>query len=250
MKKIIVANWKLNPSTIAKAIDLARKIDHGAKKMRGIEIVIAPPFPYVRDIGKILRRAHLGAQNVFGKNEGAFTGEVSAPMLVSCGARYVIIGHSERRIYARETNAEINAKVKRAASSGLFAVLCIGERDRTKENFLRFVKQQLLGGLKGIQKRHAKKIFIAYEPVWAIGTGKPVRPDDLREMAIYIRRILFDVFGRKAAHSIPVLYGGSVTSKNSALFLNVDGVSGLLVGGASLDPEEFIGIAKNATKSI
>lgn len=246
MKKIIIANWKLNPLTVSKAVVLARKIDRGRATIRGVETIIAPPFPYLRDIAKVLRRARLGAQNIFGKDAGAFTGEVSSPMLASLGIRYVIVGHSERRLYAHETNEEMNAKIKRALASGLSVVLCIGERDRVKDNFLRFVKHQLFSALKGVPRGHAKKILIAYEPVWAIGTGKPVSPDDLREMAIYIRRLLFDLFGRKAAHSIPVLYGGSVTAKNSGSFLRVDGVSGLLVGGASLDPEEFIGIMKSA----
>ena len=248
MSKIIIANWKTNPATVKKAVNLAKEIDRGTRRIKKAIIVIATPFPYLRDVGKAIRRAHLGAQNAFMKDTGAYTGEVSSPMLVSVGVKYVIIGHSERRMYAHEKNEEINEKMKRVLASNVSPVLCIGERDRTKENFYRFVKHQLLLGLHGIPKSKAKKIIITYEPVWAIGTGKPVSPDDLREMVVYIRRVLFDIFGRKAAHSIPVLYGGSVTPKNASQFLGVQGVSGLLVGGASLDPDGFIEIVKSVSR--
>lgn len=248
MKKIIIANWKLNPSTVQKAVGLARAVERGVKKNRKVDIVIAPPSLYMRDVGKTLRRARLGAQNLFWEDSGAFTGEISASMIMSLGGEYVIVGHSERRAYFHETDADINGKVRHALTKGLHVVLCVGERDRGKENFLQVVKHQMLADLKKIPQRYSKKIIIAYEPIWAIGTGNVVSPHDLYEMALYIRRILLDVFGKRVAHATKILYGGSVSSKNAASFLEVDGVSGLLVGGASLDPKEFIGIVKSAQK--
>ncbi|MDP2677032.1 MAG: triose-phosphate isomerase [bacterium] len=247
MKKIIIANWKLNPPTATKAISLAGAIERGIKKIRKAEAVIAPPSLYMRDVGRVLRRARLGAQNIFWEDSGAFTGEISASMLVSLGAQYVIIGHSERREYFHETDQEINGKIRRALKGGLSVVLCVGERDRSKEKFLQFVKQQILAGLKKIPRVYSKKIIIAYEPIWAIGTGDPVSPDDLYEMTLYIRRILFDLFGKKAAHTMRVVYGGSVSSKNAASFLSVEGVDGLLVGGASLDARDFVDIVRSAS---
>ncbi|MBI4114792.1 MAG: triose-phosphate isomerase [Candidatus Niyogibacteria bacterium] len=255
MRKIIIANWKLNPATLAAAQLLARRIEKvlaliSSKRLgrsKKAEMVIAPPFPFLLEVGRILRRSSLGAQDVFWEEKGAYTGAVSPLMLRSLGVRYVIVGHSERRDFAHETDAEINGKIRSALAKGFFVVLCVGEKDRKKENFERFVKQELLLDFQGIPKKYSKKIIIAYEPIWAIGTGKTVRSSDLYEMVMYIRRVLFDIFGKKAAHSIPVLYGGSVNAKNANIFLEVDGVNGLLVGGASLDPEEFLGIVKSVS---
>ncbi|PIR69200.1 MAG: triose-phosphate isomerase [Candidatus Niyogibacteria bacterium CG10_big_fil_rev_8_21_14_0_10_46_36] len=245
--KIIIANWKSNPHTVKKAVRLARDIERGVSRLRRVRTVIAPPTAYLRDVGKALRSSRLGAQNASVKDEGPFTGEVSAPMLSSVGVSYVILGHSERRMHFHETDTEINEKIKRALKSGLSVVLCVGERDRSKERFLQLVKHQILAGLKKVSRGHSKKIIIAYEPIWAIGTGSPVSPEDLYEMTLYIRRILLDLFGKKAAHAMQVLYGGSVSSKNAASFLSVEGVDGLLVGGASLRAQEFIHITKEAS---
>lgn len=249
MKKIIIGNWKLNPTTLARALQIQSRIHHFVKKSRRAFVILAPPFPFLHPLVIKAKGLHIAAQNSFWEATGAYTGEVSPAILRSINVRYVIIGHSERREYMRETDAQINKKVKTALKSGLTVILCIGEKSRDEENFQKIVKNQLFSDIKGVAKTYAHKIIIAYEPVWAIGTGKTVHPADLYEMAMYIRRALFDVFGKKAAHSIPVLYGGSVHSKNAGDFLAVDGVDGLLVGGASLDPKEFGKIIEIAAKS-
>ena len=166
-------------------------------------------------------------------------------MIASLGVQFVIAGHSERRTLG-ETDAMVNQKVKAILAGGLRAVLCVGEHDRTEENFQQFVRRQLASACAGIAKKKAAHLIIAYEPVWAIGTGKVVGTNDLFEMATYIRRTLLEMFGKAQALRIPILYGGSVNESNARGFLDVAGVGGLLVGGASLDAEEFSAIVKSA----
>lgn len=238
-----MANWKMNPRTLAEAKELALDFKRFVKLGNKIRVIAAPPFVYFQLFGRI---APLAAQNSFYEEKGAYTGEVSPVMLKTLGVKYVILGHSERREYAEETDAIINAKVKAVLRAGLTAVLCIGEKSREDENFQIFVRDELRKDLGGVSRRFSSRIIVAYEPIWAIGTGKTVKPEDLFEMATYIRRSLLDLFGVKAAHKIPVLYGGSVDSKNAKTFLNVRGVDGLLVGGASLDAEEFRRIVRSA----
>ena len=243
MKKIIVANWKMNPRSLAEAKKLAAGFRRFEKFRNKVSVIAAPPFVY---FSLFSSRVPLAAQNAFFEEGGAYTGEISSVMLKSVGIKYVILGHSERREYAGETDSVINFKVRAALRAGLFPILCIGEKGREEENFQMFVKDELRKNLEGIPRRHSSRITIAYEPIWAVGTGKTVKPEDLFEMITYIRRALFDLFGKNAAHKIPVLYGGSVGSKNAKMFLGVGGVNGLLVGGASLDAAEFEGIIKSA----
>ena len=231
----------MNPQTPEKAVDLYKKIVLGTRKVRKSKIVIAPPFVFLSLLRKI-GGFELGAQDVFWEQDGAYTGEVSARMLKSSGASYVIVGHSERREVLGESDEFINKKVKAALKSGLKTVLCVGERDRNDSNFQNFIKNQLEADLDGISKNHARNLIIAYEPVWAIGSGRADSADDVFEMATYIRRSVFDILGKKAAYETPVLYGGSVSAKNAGRFLNVKGTNGLLVGGASVQAREFIGI--------
>ena len=232
MKRIVIANWKMNPKNIAEAKKLAAGFIRLGGIRKKINLVIAPPFVYFPIFGV---KFELAAQNAFYETSGAYTGEISPAMLYSLGIRHVILGHSERREHSGETDSVINSKVKAALNSGLGVVLCVGEKSRDDENFQVFVRDQLRKDLEGISKRYSAKIIIAYEPIWAIGTGKTVKPEDLYEMTTYIRRTLLDLLGKNAAHRIPVLYGGSVSAKNSKSFLDVNGVNGLLVGGASLD---------------
>lgn len=246
MKKIIVANWKINPQHVDDAVRRAQVIDRGMRRMRGIEAVIAPPFPFLAALKKHTRNLILCAQDVSCRESGAYTGEVSRSMLESVGARVIIVGHSERREHNNENDDVVNKKIKAALSRKTRVILCVGEKDRQPDNFQLFVKQQILSAFRNVAKQFSKQVIIAYEPVWAIGTGKTVNPNDLYEMAIYIRRTLLDVFSKKAAHTIPVLYGGSIDSKNAKYFLGVEGVNGLLVGGASLNPHEFLKIADSA----
>ncbi|MEK7647033.1 MAG: triose-phosphate isomerase [Patescibacteria group bacterium] len=239
MKKIIIANLKMNPATLGEAEKLLKEIKRG-RTSRGMEVVFCPPFVYLGALyKKVGMGVKLGAQDAFWKEFGAFTGEISPLMLKKMGVSYVILGHSERREHLGETDQMINHKVKAALKVGLKVVLCVGERERVPDELPPLVRQELVAGLAGISKRLARNIIVAYEPLWAIGTGHPDSPENLFEMSIYIRRIILDIFGKPAAHNMPVLYGGSVDDKNARAFLEADGVNGLLVGGASLDAKKF-----------
>ncbi|RJQ28583.1 triose-phosphate isomerase [Candidatus Parcubacteria bacterium] len=228
MQKLLIANWKLNPLTLPEAIRLGR-----AEDKKGV--VISPPFPFVGAVGKALRYAALGAQDAFWESPpaggGPYTGEVSPAMLKKLGVRYVILGHSERRRWLGETDKMINRKVRAAMAAGLKVILCVGEpkevRRRGIGRAMAYVKNQLRADLKGARG----SLVIAYEPIWAIGTGKPDNPKETVEIARFIKR-----FVRPRPR---VLYGGSVTSRNTKNFLQYKDIDGALVGGASLKAVEF-----------
>ncbi len=262
MKKLIVANWKENPTTLREAVSLARRIEKGISKANKNKVVIVAPFPFLYAVGKVLKHAKLGAQNVFWEDDGAYTGEVSPSMLKNSGVEYVIIGHSERRRLG-ETDEIINKKVKTSLKAGLKAILCVGESFETRKMGLasakNFVKDQLKKDLKGISMSHVSahmSLVIAYEPVWAISTNKNARPDkpeDALEMIKFIKDFLHVTCHMPARRSlgaggshVSVLYGGSVTSKNAKSFLQYKEIDGALVGGASLKAEEFSKIVKSA----
>lgn len=237
MKRIIVANWKMNPKTAKEAKKLFKSISGFAKKSKKAEIILALPFVYLPLFGK--SKIKLCAQNVFYKEQGAYTGEISPAMLKSLGVDCSIVGHSERRWKINEDDELINKKVKAGLKAGLKVILAIGEKERDGSEFWKFLKNQIKSDLSGVPKKLAKNLIIAYEPVWAIGTKKPIYPKDLLETAIFIRRTLLDIFGRERAFKTPILYGGSVEPENAREFLEIEGISGLLVGGASLDAEKF-----------
>ena len=244
MQRLFIANWKMNPPTVALAQKLFSAIADETAGAKNARVVVAVPFPFLAMLPKS-RRIARAAQNLFGERTGAYTGEVSAPMIKATGAEFVLVGHSERRAEFGETDSAINRKLKAALATGLAPVLCVGERDRADESFQQYVRKQLLDDCAGIPKNRAGRLIIAYEPVWAIGTGTAVLPNDLFEMVTYIRRILLELFGKGVALRIPILYGGSVTAENARQFLNVAGIGGLLVGGASLDAREFGAIVKS-----
>jgi triosephosphate isomerase len=193
----------------------------------------------------------VGAQDVFWEEKGAYTGEISASILKNLGVKYVIIGHSERRELG-ETDEIINKKIKTALKSGLKVIFCIGEKERDIDNhFLNFIKDQISNSLKGIQKKFFKNLIIAYEPVWAISTHQGAsadNPESALRIAIFIRRMLLEIVGGQFARQIPILYGGSVDSKNAREFLHNNGMQGLLVGSQSLIPKNFNEILKIANK--
>ena len=225
--KLLIANWKMNPQTEQQAIRLAR-----AEDQKGI--VICPPFPFLDGVKGKLKKAELGAQDLFWEDPpggGPYTGEVSVLMLKRLGARYVIIGHSERRRWLGETDEMINRKVLSAARGGLKVILCVGEPLSVRKKGLnaakQFVKSQLRKNLKSVRS----PVIVAYEPIWAIGTGKPDHPEDTLKMVRFIREV--------AGFSRRVLYGGSVTSQNVKSFLCYKEIYGALVGGASLKAQEF-----------
>jgi len=259
MRKLLVANWKENPRTEMAAL----KLFHAAAMGRGGNVVICPPFIYLEKIAMAFRKLGasakknlaLGAQDIFWEERGAFTGEIGPKMLQSLGVRYVIIGHSERRKYAKETDAIINKKIKLALRDGLRVILCVGEpltvRKKGMAAARAYIKNQLKKDLAGITSAKGApggSLAIAYEPIWAIGTGRNDKPEDAAEMACFIKREL-GAFGHRPsgplgipyfpATSIQFLYGGSANSKNIADYVQYKEIDGALVGGASLKAAEF-----------
>ncbi|KKP43626.1 MAG: Triosephosphate isomerase [Parcubacteria group bacterium GW2011_GWA2_33_14] len=250
MKTLIVANWKMNPSTKKEAKKLFDSVRKSTKGIKNIEVVICPPFVYL----SLFSGLKLGAQNVFYlsadrqvKKSGAFTGEVSPLMLKDLGVEYVIIGHSESRKYLNETDEVINKKIKESLLIGLKPILCVGETDEEKNSGkkLEVLEVQITQALKGVMKSEAKNIVIAYEPVWAIGTGNNCSVDETMSSILLIRKIISKLYNREIADTTKIIYGGSVDSKNTNSYITQTGVNGLLVGGASLNAEEFIEIIKS-----
>ncbi len=248
-KPFIAGNWKMF-KTNEEAINLVQGIKAGVYKTNGCQIVICPPFTALSAVSEILNDSpvELGAQNMYHETEGAFTGEISPVMLKGVGCRYVILGHSERRQYFKESDAFINKKVKTALKYSLIPILCIGETLEQREAKQQFevVKSQFEHSLMDITKEEMIKIVIAYEPVWAIGTGKTATPEQAEQMHSYVRRLLNEKFGQEVASRIWILYGGSVKPDNIASLMSKPNVDGALVGGASLKAESFSEIVLNA----
>jgi triosephosphate isomerase len=241
-KPLIAGNWKMFKSLDeagAYAGDLAQRISD----VDGTEILVCPPFVYLHTLVQAFEGSlvKVGSQNVFWEESGAFTGEISAPMLKSIGVRYAVIGHSERRQFFGETDETVNKRVFAAFRSGITPIVCVGETlvQREAEKTFAVIESQVKRGLSGIDPGQAASLVIAYEPVWAIGTGKTATPETAQEVHSFIRRILQDLFGPEAAGRIRVLYGGSVKGDNvDALMAKAD-IDGALVGGASLDAASF-----------
>jgi triosephosphate isomerase len=248
MSKIIIANWKSNPSGIKEAFSLARKIREGVAKIKNAEVVIAPPFPFLEQVGIAVKNLKLGAQNVFWA-DGPYTGEVSVNQLKNLGVKYVIVGHSERKIYLGETDDMINKKVRAVLAGGLSAVLCVGERERNGIEIPPAVGEQLKNALLGVKKNFLRNLIVAYEPVWAISTmpgAKPDTPDNAFKAMVYIRKIISGLYGQESADSLRIIYGGSVSAGNIRSFMRDGGMDGALVGGASIRPEEFVSLVRNS----
>ena len=235
----------MNPLSLKEAEKLFSDVSKSVSDIRKTGIVICPPFLYLEKLKKISKKISLGAQDSFWGSIGAFTGEVSPDMLYNIGARYVILGHSERRAMG-ENNNDINRKIKGVLGAGLSPILCVGEgvRDENHE-YLNFVKMQTEECLNGVSKDSISKIVIAYEPVWAIGKGAhPATPEEFREMSIFIRKILSDKFGVENASKTRIIYGGSVDEKNALSFIKEGKAEGFLPGRASLDFKKFSQIIK------
>ncbi|MGO1580941.1 MAG: triose-phosphate isomerase [Peptoniphilaceae bacterium] len=239
-KSIIAGNWKMNLNTSD-----AKKMLEDLVKYEldsNVEAIICPPFTSIDAAGEILKDSsiELGAQNVSEYEDGAYTGEVSTNMLKDLGVSYVIIGHSERRTYFKESNEIVNKKIKRALSQGLKVILCVGEdqetRDANKHEAL--VKDQVESSLKNIDG-NIENIVVAYEPIWAIGTGKTCNSDDAEAMCAFIRKVLGDIYSEEKAENLRVLYGGSVKPNNVVELMAKENIDGALVGGASLKSEDF-----------
>ncbi|MFA6257074.1 MAG: triose-phosphate isomerase [Candidatus Paceibacterota bacterium] len=249
-KKIIIANWKMNPLTLKDAEKLWSGVMKNITGTKKTDVIICPPFIYLERLKKLSRKISLGAQNAFPGDIGAFTGEVSSEMLYGLGVRYVILGHSERRARG-ETNENVNKKVKSALSAGLRPILCVGENIRDEEHgYFNIVKEALEGSLQGVSKNSIGKLIVAYEPVWAISSTpgrKDATPADSNEMSIFIKKVLTDKFGKDAAQ-VKILYGGSVNDRDAEEFLLHGGVDGFLIGRASLTAEKFVNIIKIAER--
>lgn len=213
--------------------------------------MVAPPFPFLGEVAaKVRKTLGVVAQDMSSEPTGAFTGSVSASMLVSLGVRGVIIGHSERR-KAGMTNAAVEATVEAALKAKLMPIVCVGETERdTRGDFFDVVETQLAAALKRVPKAKLHEVVIAYEPVWAIGTGKNATPEDVEEMKLFIQKVLITTFGRALAPKVRILYGGSVNSKNVEELWAQASVDGFLVGGASLQPKEFATIIKATNKHV
>lgn len=255
-KKLIVANWKMNPLSYKEAEQLLRAVENGVRGTENVNVVICPPFLHLSIARRQLSNIALGAQSCFYEQKGAYTGEVSPAMLKDIGCEYVIVGHSERKKYFGEGNETINKKLRAALKSGLYAILCVGENTRdsfdsrghwTKEPDPE-IKDQIIGAFSGVKKSQIHKISIAYEPVWAIGTGNPAIPDDVFSVKLFVKKILSELYDRKTADNVRVLYGGSTDKKNAASFIKDGQADGLLVGGASLDAEEFVEMVISVSK--
>ena len=242
---IIVGNWKMN-KTEADALSLVRVLMQWVRSFSDVEVLICPPFTSLSTLYKLLVSSpiQLGAQNISDQPSGAFTGEISGGMAAEF-CTHVILGHSERRAYYGEDNTLINRKLQAAISVGLIPVLCVGEvlAERDSGKAASVINHQLQEGLSGIHLEDPTKMIIAYEPVWAIGTGRSASPDEISDLiASVIRPSLSSLWGEKISQSIRVLYGGSVNSENAGGFFNTAEIDGALVGGASLTAEKFLGI--------
>jgi triosephosphate isomerase len=240
-RRLIVGNWKMH-KTAAEAAALVRRLAALAPRNPGADVVLAPPFTALHlAFQPAWRRFALAAQNMHWEDEGRFTGEVSAPMLIALGCRYVILGHSERREHFGETDANINRKLLAALRHGLRPILCVGEswRERRRGLTAHVVTRQLLRGLAGVPKQAGRAVTIAYEPIWAIGKNRPASPAQTTDAHATLRAVLARKWGRATAGRVRILYGGSVTADNVAGFLASPEVDGVLVGGACLDPKSF-----------
>ena len=244
---LVVGNWKMN-GTESEASALAREIRKRLKTVKGVEIVLAPPFTALTAVREVIRRSRLrmGAQDVHWEMGGAFTGEISPKMLREAGCGLVIIGHSERRRLFGETDLTVAKKLIAALRAGLRPILCVGEtwEERRNGKTAQIIARQLRGALKGVGKSAIETIEFAYEPVWAIGTGRNATADQVSEVHRWIRRLLRAPAGDKRAGRCRILYGGSVRPDNAAELASVAEVNGLLVGGASLKAEDFLSIIR------
>jgi triosephosphate isomerase len=242
MRPLIAANWKMNMDTKSSASFINSFKKH-IKKIKNTEIVICPPFTLLNKINEAIKntKIKLGAQNMHFEEQGAYTGEVSALMLKDISCEYVILGHSERRQYFNETDKFINKKIKSALKNKLKIILCIGEtlKQRNNNQTMKIIKNQLLNCLKSINEKEIKNITIAYEPIWAIGTGKNATPLQAEEVHKFIRELLTNIYNKNISKNIRIIYGGSVNPNNIKELMAMKNINGALVGGASLDAKSF-----------
>lgn len=242
LKKLVIGNWKMHPETLAEAKHTFNTLKKKKLKDTGVTIVVCPPSIYLNDISKLYlgNKIFFGVQNLFWKDEGSFTGEIGPKMVKNLGARFAIIGHSERRALG-ENDEMVAQKTKASLSSDLHTILCIGEPARDSHgNYLRFIRDQINNSLHGVNKSLLKKLIIAYEPIWAIGKGhRAMETHEIHQMVLFIKKQLIVSYGKKIGENISIVYGGSTDSENVHNIVYEGGVDGVLVGRNSLNPHEF-----------
>jgi len=241
-RALIIGTWKMH-KTVGQAVGFARELAGGFTTKADRDVAIAPPFTALHALSAVLKDTAIAlcAQDVHWEQEGAFTGEVSAPMLLDAGCRYVLIGHSERRRWSGESNEDVNRKARAALRGGLAPVVCVGETldEREADQTFSVIRRQLKEGLNNILADDIRRAIVAYEPVWAIGTGKTATPEQAEEIHDFIRQFIERIHGTEIAAGICILYGGSVNPDNAGSLMAQKDIDGLLVGGASLDAVSF-----------
>jgi triosephosphate isomerase len=248
-RPLIAGNWKMFKIG-PEAVKLAKGLKSLVADISGVDVLVAPPFTAIGVVWEVLKGSAIdvGGQDLFWETEGAYTGQVSGPMLKAAGCSHAIVGHSERRQYFGETNETVNRKIKAALQADLIPILCVGESEgeREAEETFSVVKEHLAKGLEGIDPGGLGKLIIAYEPVWAIGTGKTATKEQAQEVHRFIRDWMEKVGGNSIANTLRILYGGSVKPGNIAGLMAMEDIDGALVGGASLDAESFAGIVRGS----
>jgi len=248
-RPIVAGNWKMN-KTASEAASLVGALRSLVADVKDVEIVVCPPFTSLAAVAPALEKTNikLGAQNMHWEESGAYTGELSAQMLLTSGCRFVILGHCERRQYFRETDAEISRKVKAALVAGLTPIMCVGETLEQREagKTEAVVKEQTTGGLAGLSLEQIEKVVLAYEPVWAIGTGRTATPAQAQEVHAFIRKLLAGIATKKVADAVRIQYGGSVKPDGAKELFGQPDIDGGLIGGASLKADSFAAIVRAA----
>lgn len=249
-KKVIAGNWKMN-NDLSESQNLITRLTSGLSNLKiNCDVIICPPFTSLSEASTLIKNTivKLGAQNVYSEDNGAYTGEISPLMLKSVGCEYVIIGHSERRTIFKESNEMINKKIKKALEHGLKVIFCVGEtlEEREKNITNEVVKKQVIEGLREIPEKSMAEIIIAYEPVWAIGTGRNATPQQAQDIHFFIRKLIADNYSAVTSDNLTIQYGGSVKADNAKELLSQSDIDGALVGGACLKAESFIEIIKAA----
>ncbi len=249
-RKVIAGNWKMN-NNLSESQNLITKLVSGLSNEKlNCDVIICPPFTSLSETSSLIKNTivKLGAQNMYFEENGAFTGEISSSMLKSVGCEFVILGHSERRTIFNEPDQLINKKIKKALQSGLKPIFCVGETLEERESGIteQIIKRQVTEGLKEISANEMDKIIIAYEPVWAIGTGKTATPQQAEEVHAFIRNLVKDLYSASVSDKLIIQYGGSVKPDNAAELMSQKDIDGALVGGACLKADSFISIIKSA----
>ena len=248
-RPIVAGNWKMN-KTVDESADLAKAVVDAVKGVSGVDVVVCPTFTALDRVGQRIAGSNvaLGGQNVHWEAQGAYTGEISTAMLLTCGCTYIILGHSERRQYFGETNSTVNRRLKAALGAGLTPIVCVGETQGERESGVtdQIVSEQVKQGLEGLTSEDVAKIVMAYEPVWAIGTGLTATPEQAEDVHALMRGLLTDLVGSATAEGVRLQYGGSVKPDNADELFSKPNIDGGLIGGAALEAGSFAAIVKAA----